>query len=53
MLMFQALLQHPSEFEFNSFFLQTIAYHHMSNRFPTFLGNSELDRLNLMVRTYS
>ncbi|XP_075256985.1 myotubularin-related protein 13-like isoform X4 [Convolutriloba macropyga] len=44
----QALLQHPSEFEFNSFFLQTIAYHHMSNRFPTFLGNSELDRLNLM-----
>ncbi|XP_063722582.1 myotubularin-related protein 13-like isoform X4 [Symsagittifera roscoffensis] len=48
----QALVQHPTEFEFNSFFLQTIAYHHMSNRFSTFLGNSDLDRIKLQAALF-
>ena len=47
--MFQALCQYPTEFEFNSFFLQTIAYHHISNRFSTFLGNSDWDRVRYQV----
>ncbi|XP_068760421.1 myotubularin-related protein 13-like [Montipora capricornis] len=40
----QIMLQFPLSFEFNDHFLSTIAYHHVSMRFRTFLLDSEHER---------
>lgn len=39
------MLQFPLSFEFNDHFLSTIAYHHVSMRFRTFLLDSEHERM--------
>uniref|UniRef100_A0A1I8HMA5 UDENN domain-containing protein n=1 Tax=Macrostomum lignano TaxID=282301 RepID=A0A1I8HMA5_9PLAT len=41
----QLLQQFPLSFEFNQYFLATVAYHSVSCRFRNFLGNCEADRL--------
>uniref|UniRef100_A0A5K3EUF0 UDENN domain-containing protein n=2 Tax=Mesocestoides corti TaxID=53468 RepID=A0A5K3EUF0_MESCO len=41
----QLVRQFPLSFEFNDFFLQFLAYHHVSNRFFDFKHDSELQRM--------
>ena len=41
----QCLHQYPNAFEFNEFFIEFIAYHYVSNRFRTFLLDSEFERV--------
>ncbi|CDS40960.1 myotubularin protein 13 [Echinococcus multilocularis] len=41
----QLLRQFPLSFEFNDFFLQFLAYHHVSNRFHDFKHDFELQRM--------
>ncbi|VDK34819.1 unnamed protein product [Taenia asiatica] len=41
----QLVRQFPLSFEFNDFFLQFLAYHHVSNRFHDFKHDSELQRM--------
>lgn len=50
---YQLLHQHPSLFEFNSFLLEFLAYHSVSNRFRTFLLDSELERTQFGIEKSS
>lgn len=50
---YQCMQQHPAAFEFSPFLLEFLAYHSVSNRFRTFLLDSELERVQFGVERSS
>jgi myotubularin-related protein 5/13 len=44
--------QYPSAFEFNEVYLEFSAYHYVSNRFQTFLLDSEYERRKCGITPY-